>query len=104
MLERNKRTLHLIGGPAVFLVLLWIPLPSVTFAVRGSFGLLLWMSWWWIFEPVNLAVTGFLPLVVLALFNFLPVGTIPLSYAEELIILLLGANIGKADKVKGVAA
>jgi sodium-dependent dicarboxylate transporter 2/3/5 len=61
--------------------------------VRGSLGLLVWMSWWWICEPVNLAVTGFLPLVVLAIFNFLPVGRILPSYSEELIFLLLGANI-----------
>jgi sodium-dependent dicarboxylate transporter 2/3/5 len=61
--------------------------------VRGSLGLLVWMSWWWIFEPVNLAVTGFLPLVVLAIFNFLPVARILPSYSEELIFLLLGANI-----------
>ena len=42
---------------------------------------------------VNLAVTGFLPLVVLAIFNFLPVARILPSYSEELIFLLLGANI-----------
>ena len=63
------------------------------YPVRGSIGLLVWMSWWWIFEPVNLAVTGFLPLVVLAIFNFLPVARILPSYSEELIFLLLGANI-----------
>jgi solute carrier family 13 (sodium-dependent dicarboxylate transporter), member 2/3/5 len=63
------------------------------YPIRGSLGLLVWMSWWWIFEPVNLAVTGFLPLVVLAIFNFLPVARILPSYAEELIFLLLGANI-----------
>ena len=63
------------------------------YGVRGSMGLLLWMAWWWIFEPVNLAVTGFLPLVVLAIFNFIPVARVLPSYAEELIILLLGANI-----------
>ena len=63
------------------------------YPVRGSLGLLLWMSWWWIFQPVALAVTGFLPLVVLAIFDFLPVGRVLPSYAEELIILLLGANI-----------
>src|SRR5688572_22869291 len=51
------------------------------------------MSWWWIFQPVNLAVTGFLPLVVLAIFNFLPVARILPSYSEELIFLLLGANV-----------
>ena len=55
--------------------------------MRGSLGLLVWMSWWWIFEPVNLAVTGFLPLVVLAIFNFLPVARILPSYSEELIFL-----------------
>jgi sodium-dependent dicarboxylate transporter 2/3/5 len=92
-LKRESRTLHVLGGPLVFLLLLLLPLPSVPYAVRGSFGLLLWMSWWWIFEPVNLAVTGFLPLVVLALFNLLPVGRVLPSYSEELIILLLGANM-----------
>jgi solute carrier family 13 (sodium-dependent dicarboxylate transporter), member 2/3/5 len=92
-MKRDWRTLHVLGGPLVFLLLLLAPLASIPYAVRGSLGLLLWMSWWWIFEPVNLAVTGFLPLVVLALFDFLPVAKILPSYSEELIILLLGANI-----------
>jgi sodium-dependent dicarboxylate transporter 2/3/5 len=90
---RDWRTLHLLGGPLAFLVLLLLPASVLDYPVRGSLGLLVWMSWWWIFEPVNLAVTGFLPLVVLALFNFLPVARILPSYSEELIFLLLGANI-----------
>jgi solute carrier family 13 (sodium-dependent dicarboxylate transporter), member 2/3/5 len=90
---RDWRTFHVLGGPLVFLLLLVIPAPSIPYPVRASLGLLLWMSWWWIFEPVNLAVTGFLPLVVLAVFNFLPVARILPSYSEELIFLLLGANI-----------
>jgi solute carrier family 13 (sodium-dependent dicarboxylate transporter), member 2/3/5 len=90
---RDWRTLHLVGGPVAFLLLLVLPGALLDYPVRGSLGLLVWMSWWWIFEPVNLAVTGFLPLVVLALFNFLPVARILPSYAEELIFLLLGANI-----------
>ena len=92
-MRRDWRTLHLIGGPLAFLLLLLVPGFAVGYPVRGSLGLLVWMSWWWIFEPVNLAVTGFLPLVVLALFNFLPVSRILPSYSEELIFLLLGANI-----------
>jgi len=90
---RDWRTLHILGGPLVFLLLLVVPAASIPYPIRASLGLLLWMSWWWIFEPVNLAVTGFLPLVVLAIFNFLPVGRILPSYSEELIFLLLGANI-----------
>ena len=92
-LKRDSRTVHVLGGPGVFLLLLLLPLSSIPYPVRGSLGLLLWMSWWWIFEPGNLAVTGFLPLVVLAIFNFLPAGRVLPSYADELIILLLGANV-----------
>ena len=44
-------------------------------------------------EPVHLAVTAFLPLVVLALFNFVPVTAILPAYAEQLVFLLLGANM-----------
>nr|TFG53527.1 MAG: Di-and tricarboxylate transporter [Hyphomicrobiales bacterium] len=87
------RSLHTLGGPALFLVLLLLPLASIPLPVRASLGLLIWMSWWWIAQPVHLAVTGFLPLVVLALFDFLPVGAILPAYAEQLVILLLGANI-----------
>jgi sodium-dependent dicarboxylate transporter 2/3/5 len=90
---RDRRTFHLVGGPLAFLLLLLLPGGALDYAVRGSLGLLVWMSWWWICEPVNLAVTGFLPLVVLAIFNFLPVAQILPSYSEELIFLLLGANI-----------
>ena len=92
-MKRDWSTLHLLGGPLVFLLLLLVPGSTLDYPVRGSLGLLVWMAWWWIFEPVNLAVTGFLPLVVLGIFNFLPVARILPSYSEELIFLLLGANI-----------
>ena len=62
----DRKAFHLLGGPLVFLLLLIIPAPGLEYPIRGSLGLLVWMAWWWIFEPVNLAVTGFLPLVVLA--------------------------------------
>jgi len=91
--EQHKRTLHLLGAPAVFLILILLPLESASYPIRGSIGLLVWMSWWWIVQPVHLAVTGLLPLVVLAVFNFLPVATILPAYAQQLVILLIGANI-----------
>jgi sodium-dependent dicarboxylate transporter 2/3/5 len=89
----ETRRIHLAGGPMVFLLLVVLPLPSVPYPVRASIGLLVWMSWWWIFQPVHLAVTGFLPLAVLSVFNFLPVTTILPAYAQQLVILLIGANI-----------
>ncbi len=87
------RALHLAIGPLAFLALILLPLPETTYAIRGSIGLLLWMSWWWIFQPVHLAVTGFLPLGVLAVFGFHPVTEILPAYAQQLVILILGANM-----------
>jgi sodium-dependent dicarboxylate transporter 2/3/5 len=63
------------------------------YPVRCSLGLLLWMAWWWVTRPVDLAVTGFLPLAVAAIFNFVPVTTVLRAYAQDLIILLIGANL-----------
>ncbi len=88
-----SRIVHALGAPAVFLLLTLLPLPGMPYAIRGSLGLLIWMSWWWIAQPVHLAVTGFLPLAVLAVFDFLPVADILPAYSEQLVILLLGANM-----------
>ena len=92
-MHARRQTLHTLGGPTVFLLLILSPLPWAPYPVRGSIGLLVWMSWWWIAQPVHLAVTAFLPLVVTAVFGFLPVGTIAPAYAEQLVFLLLGANM-----------
>ncbi|MGI9259468.1 MAG: SLC13 family permease [Gammaproteobacteria bacterium] len=84
---------HIIAGPAVFALMLLAPIESMSYEIRCSFGLLLWMSWWWIARPVHLAVTGFLPLALVAIFDFVAISQILSAYATELIILLLSANI-----------
>ncbi|MGH9255575.1 MAG: SLC13 family permease [Vicinamibacterales bacterium] len=91
MLDRT--TLHLIAGPALFAALVLLGGGAMAYPVRCALGLLLWMAWWWVTEPVDLAVTGFLPLAVAALFNFVPVPQVLGAYAQDLIILLLGANL-----------
>jgi sodium-dependent dicarboxylate transporter 2/3/5 len=85
--------LHTLGGPLVFLALSASPVAFAPYPVRASLGLLVWMAWWWVTEPVHLAVTGLLPIVVLALFNFAPVASVLPAYSEQLVILILGANI-----------
>ena len=93
MTATGGRFVHALIGPAVFVVLAALPLPGVAYPIRASIGLLVWMSWWWIFQPVHLAVTGFLPLAVLAVFDFHPVTDILPAYSQQLVILLLGANM-----------
>src|SRR4029450_7612995 len=90
---RRIDILHLAVGPVAFCALAFQPALGPPYAVRCGLGLLLWMSWWWLTRPVHLAVTGLLPLVVVALFGFAGMGDVLPSYADELIILLVGANI-----------
>ena len=90
---RRINVLHLAAGPLLFCALVFLPVVSPPYAVRCGLGLLLWMSSWWLARPVHLAVTGLLPLAVVALFGFVPMGDILPSYADELIILLVGANM-----------
>jgi sodium-dependent dicarboxylate transporter 2/3/5 len=65
----------------------------MTYPIRCSIGLLLWTAWWWITRPVNLAVTGLLPLVAVGIFNFVPMADVLPAYSDELIILLVAASI-----------
>jgi solute carrier family 13 (sodium-dependent dicarboxylate transporter), member 2/3/5 len=90
---RRIEILHLAAGPVAFCALAFQPALGPPYAVRCGLGLLLWMSWWWLTRPVHLAVTGLLPLVVVALFGFAGMGDVLPSYADELILLLVGANI-----------
>lgn len=89
----SRTTLHLILGPALFAAVVLLGSGVMEYPVRCALGLLLWMAWWWVTEPVDLAVTGFLPLGVAALFDFVPMPRVLAAYAQDLIILLLGANL-----------
>jgi len=90
---RGAALLPLIAGPLIFCAFAWAPVASPPYPVRCGLGLLLWMATWWLARPVHLAVTGLLPLAVAALFGFVRMGEILPAYADELIILLVGANI-----------
>jgi sodium-dependent dicarboxylate transporter 2/3/5 len=85
--------LPLAAGPLIFCALAWLPLASPPYPIRCGLGLLIWMATWWLARPVHLAVTGLLPLAVAALFGFVRMGDVLPAYADELIILLIGANI-----------
>lgn len=91
----NKKSVaKLLSGPVLFaLCMLLIPESVLPFAVRGTLGLFLWMSAWWITIPVGVAVTAFLPIVVCSIFGIVPVKEVIPQYFTDLVVLLLGADI-----------
>lgn len=91
----RKRAFNLITGPLLFVLsCLFIPeslfetLPS-----RAAVGTVLWVAYWWITGPIDLAVTSMLPVAINVFLNMAPMGSVIANYASETIILVLGASI-----------
>ena len=62
-------------------------------ARTGAVGPLVWLAWWGSTRPVHVAVTGLLPLPIAAICGLAPMDQVATSYAQDTILLLLGANI-----------
>ncbi len=88
-----KKQISLYLGPILFLVAVFILPESIPYAIRGAFGTFLWMITWWIFTPLHITITAFLPLVINALFSFVGQAAIVSKYSHSLVFLLIGANL-----------
>lgn len=94
-MKKQKRMIHLLVGPALFALFI-VVLPRevfTTFAMRAAIGTIMWMAYWWVTGPVDYAVTAFLPIALNALFQMTDMSSVISNYADETILLLLGASI-----------
>lgn len=90
----NKRKiLALISGPALFAAAILLIHAGFSFQARAAIGMLLWMCCWWVLLPVPVAVTAFLPIILNACFNLVPMSTVTGKFFSEITILLLGADL-----------
>lgn len=83
----------MMSGPFFFCLTAYLlngtfPLPAA-FAV----GTAVWMAVWWIFRPISIYVTAFVPIVVNSLFNLIPAQHVISQYFSEIAVLLLGADL-----------
>ena len=90
-----KKLISLLMGPVLFVLCLLLLPESVftTQAARGSVGMVLWMAYWWVTRPVDLAVTAFLPIAVNAILPMADMTKVIANYSNETILLLLGSSI-----------
>lgn len=91
----NSRIINLLIGPALFAAC-YLRLPDAffgTMAAKGAIGTIAWMAYWWITGPVDFAVTGFLPIIINAIFQLCDMSLVIANYADEIILLLLGASL-----------
>lgn len=88
-----KQNVELLSGPVAFGIAAW--LLSGTFSLTAALALAtaLWMALWWIFRPVSIYVTAFIPIIVNSLFNLIPMNHVISQYFSEIAVLLLGSDL-----------
>lgn len=94
-MKSRKRVIHLVIGPLLFaLCCACLPHSVFTeFETRAAVGTIIWMAYWWVTGPVDYAVTAFLPIALNAIFQMTDMSSVISNYADETILLLLGASI-----------
>jgi sodium-dependent dicarboxylate transporter 2/3/5 len=93
----NQRLIALLAGPALFLLLIVLPIANdLPQAAKMTAGITAWIAVWWIAEPIHPAVTALLPLVLFPLCGVSPLKSISGEYGNEIIFLFLaGFFLGK---------
>lgn len=93
----NQRLLARLAGPLLFLLILVLPAPAgMPEAAKMTAAIAIWMAIWWIMEPVDIAVTSLLPLVLFPLSGVAPLKNISGEYGNEIIFLFVaGFFFGK---------
>ncbi|HZD36560.1 MAG TPA: SLC13 family permease, partial [Nitrososphaeraceae archaeon] len=94
MFQNRKSTIGLLLGPLLFvLIVLLLPVDSLSFDGRIVLGITIWMSLWWITEAIPIYATAMLPLVLLPSLEVTDIGETAAVYADRIVFLFLGGFI-----------
>lgn len=91
--KRGLRTFNLLAGPVLFIFILYLPLEGLSPQGQAVLASTLWTAYWWITEPVELAVASILPIILFPLSGALTVDQTTTSYGNPYIFLFMGGFI-----------
>jgi sodium-dependent dicarboxylate transporter 2/3/5 len=81
----------LILGPALFALMLLIPLPAgMSLEAAKVAAITFWVAVWWITEPIPIPASSLLPLILLPATGATSVGDASGGYADPLIFVFIG--------------
>ncbi len=92
-MDKNGSRWRLWLGPLLFAAVIALLQGYFGFKEAAALGTVFWMGSWWITRPVHIAVTAFLPILVNALFNLVPMQHVIAQYFSEVVVLILSADI-----------
>lgn len=86
-----RRLLLILSGPALLLITLCFPCFGPINA-RFGFGILFWMVWWWITTAVDIKLTCLVPIFVVCVYSYMPLGKVLEAYVHKEAALIFGAT------------
>ncbi|WP_414050571.1 SLC13 family permease [Macrococcus animalis] len=91
----NKvQLIGLILGPLFFILFqFFIQPPGLVGPARFVLAATLWIATWWITEPIPIAVTSLLPLVLFPMGQIMDAGKVAANYGNDIIFLFMGGFI-----------
>jgi len=94
----DLRRIALFAGPALFALVALAPTPAgMPWPAQITAAITLWIAVWWITEPIEMAATSLLPLVLLPLAGVASLKTVAAEYGNEIIFLFMaGFFMGKS--------
>jgi len=92
------KRIALFSGPLLFLLVALAPAPAgMPWAAQITAAITLWIAVWWITEPIEMAATSLLPLVLFPLTGVAPLKIVSAEYGNEIIFLFMaGFFMGKS--------
>lgn len=89
-----KHIISLISGPlAAILIWLFADLDPNNVLVTRMAGITIWVAIWWLTEVIDLAVTSFLPLILMPIMGICDAKETAAQYMDQIIFLFIGGFI-----------
>lgn len=86
-----RKRLGLFLGPAVFLILYFMPAPEgLTKDAQAVLAATGWIATWWITEAIPIAVTSLMPIVLFPITGVMTTQSATVPYANHLVYLFMG--------------
>jgi sodium-dependent dicarboxylate transporter 2/3/5 len=91
--ERVKRQAGLLAGPALFGVVLAIPMPGLAREAHLLLAVFVWAVIYWVSEALPVAMTALLSSTLAILLGIAPTATVLAPYADPVVFLFIGSFI-----------
>ena len=88
-----KEKIGLILGPLVFVIILLANFNGLSLEGKSVMAVTAWVALWWITEPIPIAASSLLPIVLFPLFGSLDIKTTTTTYFSPMVVLFMGGFI-----------